>query len=72
MPQDKSGVWSTIVVPAAIGIEKFFWSVAWFALMIAILFGTLLFPRRSTEGGPQRDRHGDQDVQPDAVDRSPR
>ena len=72
MSQDNSGVWSTIVVPAAIGIEKFFWSLVWFAVMIAILFGTLLFPRPSAEGGPQRDRHGAQDVQPDAVDRSPR
>ena len=62
-------LWDTVVVPAAIGLEKFFWNMAWFALVVAILFSGLLFPRHAAEGGPDEDRD-DQPVQ--AANVSPR
>ena len=49
-------LWHTIVVPTAVGVEKFFWNIAWFALVVAILFSGLLFPRHAAEGGPQGER----------------
>ena len=51
------GLWETVVVPTAIGIERFFWSVAWFALIVTILFSGLLFPRPAVEGGPKEVRN---------------
>ena len=31
--------WSTMVVPAAQGLERFFWNLAWFCLLLMLLFG---------------------------------
>lgn len=41
--------WSTIVVPTAKGLERFFWNLAWFTVVMCLLFGTncisrLIFP----------------------------
>lgn len=31
--------WNTIVVPAAKGLERFFWNLAWFGVLLMLLFG---------------------------------
>jgi hypothetical protein len=31
--------WNTIVVPAAKGLERFFWNLAWFCVLLMVLFG---------------------------------
>ena len=31
--------WNRIVVPTASALEQFFWKLAWFALLVVILFG---------------------------------
>jgi hypothetical protein len=31
--------WNTIVVPAAKGLERFFWNLAWFGVLLMVLFG---------------------------------
>ncbi len=36
LPRDR---WNDIVVPTAKGLEKFFWNLAWFAVVVALLFG---------------------------------
>ena len=54
------GVWQTIVVPTAKGLETFIWNMAWFALVVAILFSGLLFPRHAAEGGPQGERSAEE------------
>lgn len=35
---DRHHVWRSIVVPSAAAIERFMWRVAWFSLLIWILF----------------------------------
>ena len=36
--------WSHIVVPTARGLERFFWNLAWFTLLLALLFGGTCIP----------------------------
>ena len=47
MPQEtdnrKESVWHSIVVPTAIGLEAFFWRVAWFTLVVLFVY-MCLFP----------------------------
>jgi hypothetical protein len=31
--------WNTMVVPAAKGLERFFWNLAWFCVLLMVLFG---------------------------------
>jgi hypothetical protein len=31
--------WNTMVVPAAKGLERFFWNLAWFCVLLVVLFG---------------------------------
>jgi hypothetical protein len=31
--------WNTVVVPAAKGLERFFWNLAWFCVLLMVLFG---------------------------------
>lgn len=31
--------WNKIVVPTAVALEGFFWRLAWFAVIVLILFG---------------------------------
>lgn len=31
--------WNTMVVPAAKGLERFFWNLAWFGVLLMVLFG---------------------------------
>jgi len=31
--------WNTMVVPAAKGLERFFWNLAWFGVLLMLLFG---------------------------------
>lgn len=38
--KDREEYWQNIVVPAAKGLEAFLWRVAWFAVLIKILFFT--------------------------------
>jgi hypothetical protein len=35
---NRERVWRNIVVPTAIGVEGFLWRVAWFAVLMKILF----------------------------------
>ena len=35
---NRERVWRNIVVPTAIGVEGFLWRVAWFALLVKVLF----------------------------------
>jgi hypothetical protein len=35
---DRSSVWHTRVVPSAVGLEGFAWRVAWFVVIVKILF----------------------------------
>jgi hypothetical protein len=35
---DREQFWKTYVVPSAKGLEAFFWNVAWFALIVCLLF----------------------------------
>jgi len=35
---DRAEFWKTIIVPTAKGLEGFLWRVAWFAVLIKILF----------------------------------
>ena len=35
-PRDR---WNDMVVPAAKGLEKFFWNLAWFVVFLAFVFG---------------------------------
>jgi hypothetical protein len=37
--------WNTIVVPTARGLESFFWNLAWFTVVICLLFGTTCISR---------------------------
>jgi type VI protein secretion system component VasF len=34
--------WNTMVVPAAKGLERFFWNLAWFCVLLMVLFGGLM------------------------------
>ncbi|RIK82900.1 MAG: hypothetical protein DCC68_05135 [Planctomycetota bacterium] len=36
--------WNRIVVPTAKGLERFFWHVAWFTVLLALLFGGTCIP----------------------------
>lgn len=36
--KDKHHTWHTIVVPSAKGLEKFFWRLAWFSLLVWFIF----------------------------------
>jgi hypothetical protein len=36
--KDRHHTWHTIIVPTAKGFEKFFWKLAWFALLVWIIF----------------------------------
>ena len=47
-PRDR---WNDIVVPTAKGLEKFFWNLAWFAVIVAVLFGGTCFSRSPHQGG---------------------
>lgn len=47
-PRDR---WNDIVVPAAKGLEKFFWNLAWFAVIIALLFGGPCLNPSTQHGG---------------------
>jgi hypothetical protein len=31
--------WNTMIVPAAKGLERFFWNLAWFSVLLMVLFG---------------------------------
>ncbi|MCY3008119.1 MAG: hypothetical protein NTV29_19375 [Planctomycetota bacterium] len=31
--------WNTMVVPAAKGLERFFWNLAWFCVLLMVLLG---------------------------------
>ena len=48
MPQEpaherrRESTWHSIVVPTAVGMEGFFWRLAWFGLLVALCFGGCL------------------------------
>ena len=46
-PQDR---WNRIVVPTASALEQFFWKLAWFVLLVVILFGGPCFSRPASQG----------------------
>ena len=54
-PRDR---FNDIVVPTAKGLEKFFWNLAWFALLCILLFGGTCISRFSQQGGPREQQHG--------------
>jgi hypothetical protein len=37
--EQQSDRWNTMIVPAAKGLERFFWNLLWFAVFVAVLFG---------------------------------
>ena len=37
--EHKRDRWNTMVVPAAKGLERFFWNLAWFCVLLVVLFG---------------------------------
>ncbi len=43
--------WNDMVVPAAKGLEKFFWNLAWFAVIVVLLFGGPCLSRSTQHGG---------------------
>lgn len=42
MPQEheqrQESVWHSIIVPTAVGLEAFFWRVAWFSLVVVCVY----------------------------------
>ena len=53
-PRDR---FNDIVVPTAKGLEKFFWNLAWFALLCTLLFGGTCIPRPNHQGGAREEDH---------------
>ncbi len=45
--------WNDAIVPAARGLESFFWKLAWFVVFLALLFGgecrRMLLPRKDAQ-----------------------
>jgi hypothetical protein len=35
---DREQFWKTVVVPTARGLEQFFWNLAWFVVIVCLLF----------------------------------
>lgn len=54
LPRDR---WNDIVVPAAKGLEKFFWNLAWFAVVVALLFGGPCLSRSVHRAGGDARQH---------------
>ena len=52
-PRDR---WNDMVVPAAKGLEKFFWNLAWFAVVVVLLFGGTCITRSALEGDSHREQ----------------
>lgn len=48
-PRDR---WNDMVVPAAKGLEKFFWNVAWFVVFLVFVFGPQIFQMLQQERKP--------------------
>jgi len=62
-PRDR---WNDIVVPTAKGLEKFFWNLAWFAVIVAVLFGGPCLNSSTQHGGRyDEQRRVDSAEQPD-------
>jgi len=36
--EDRAAIWRTFVVPTAKGLEGFAWRVAWFVVLVKVLF----------------------------------
>lgn len=48
--EPKRDHWNRIVVPTASALEQFFWKLAWFVLLVVILFGGPCFSRSASQG----------------------
>jgi len=58
--------WNDMVVPAAKGLERFFWNLAWFAVIVVLLFGGPCLNRSTQHGGRNDEqRRVDSAGQPD-------
>ena len=55
-PKDR---WNRIVVPTASALEQFFWKLAWFVLLVVILFGGPCFSRSVPQGERNEQRSAD-------------
>lgn len=55
--------WNNIVVPAAKGLERFFWNLAWFTVLVVLLFGGPCVSR-SIQQREQGERHEQQSADP--------
>lgn len=54
-PRDR---WNDIVVPTAQALQKFFWDLAWFAVIVALLFGGPCLNRSTQHGGHHDEQRG--------------
>ena len=45
--------WKTVVVPTAKGLEHFFWNLAWFAVIVMLLFGGTCISRSAHQENQQ-------------------
>ena len=57
-PNTSRDRWNDIVVPTAKGFEKFFWNLAWFAVIVALLFGGPCLNRSTQHGGRHDEQRG--------------
>src|SRR5262245_50037808 len=48
--------WHSIVVPAAVGLEAFFWRLAWFTVVVAMLYCCCFKHRLAAQGDHLEDR----------------
>lgn len=42
-PRSRSEFWTEVVCPTASSLESFFWKLAWFAVIVCLLFYSQLF-----------------------------
>jgi hypothetical protein len=44
--RDRVRYWNEVVVPAARGLESFFWNLVWFAVILCLLFSFNPLPQQ--------------------------